>query len=277
MKVVIDSNRMHSEELRAFLSSSFENKAVITEYSTIESFQGNSFIAIDKSWTVLKDFSDQILVLKGNRSASLINPSVGQYDDRLIDKDQTESIRDFIHILEHARAGNKNIQNQLLQRSKKADSHMAEILENSANMWFDIEEFSNVFTKDELGRMRRKELWKQVTAEKFVEVVKHLSKKSFAAHPDKPEWPHHEYLVNHFLFRLSLTHCFYLMNLVSKGTSERKATCVRNDIVDINFITFSTYFNGFMSNDHLASHIHRRTRFFLKQLKAFVPDNYQDK
>lgn len=277
MQIVIDSNKLQSEELRAFLSLSPENKAVITDYVAMEAFQVATPARMEESWIILKDFPNQVLVLKGNWASSLVDPCLPNFAENFIDKGQTEGFKSFSSILENAQAGNKNLQNQLLQRVEIADDHLARILKNSENMKLDIAEFTSIFNKDEIRRIRLKEPWKQGTAEKFFNMVIRLSERSFAAHPDKPKFPYNEHLFNHFLYRHSLAHCVYLMLLVSKGNIQRNAILARNDAVDVVIITFATYFNGFMSKDYTASCIYSRTRYLLAQHGAFIPEDYQDK
>ncbi|WP_223806917.1 hypothetical protein, partial [Novosphingobium sp. LASN5T] len=67
IRIVIDSNRMQSDELRAFLSMSPNNKAVLTDYAAMEAFQGNTLVSIQASWSVLRDFPKQILALEPER------------------------------------------------------------------------------------------------------------------------------------------------------------------------------------------------------------------
>jgi hypothetical protein len=276
MRIVIDSNRLQSEELRAFLSLAPENHAVITDYAAMEAFQGDTLRSIQASWEVLKDFPNQIVVLKGTRAAALVDPRAAGIGNRLIDKSQTRGVKDFARVLEHAGAGNRAAQRQLLQRGKWADDHMAKMLAGAENMELSISEFAGVFTEAEIKRMRRRETWKQETAEKFFRLVVHLTQRSFEAHPDKPPWPHHKHLTNHFLYRHALAYCVYMMQLVRRGAVVRKAKLVRNDSVDVIFATFATYFNGFMSGDEQASVIHHLTRFLLVEQRARVPEDYME-
>jgi hypothetical protein len=67
------------------------------------------------------------------------------------------------------------------------------------------------------------------------------------------------------------------MELVKRGTAERKATLVRNDAVDVIYATYATYFNGFMSDDDMASKVHHISRCMLAELGARVPEDYLEK
>ena len=56
MRVVIDSNRMQSDELRMFLSMSLDNRAVLTDYTAMEAYKGNTLVSLQASWVVLREF-----------------------------------------------------------------------------------------------------------------------------------------------------------------------------------------------------------------------------
>lgn len=54
LRVVIDSNRLQSDDLRAFLQVSPNNFAVLTDYAWIEAYKGNSLVSIQKSMGVVR-------------------------------------------------------------------------------------------------------------------------------------------------------------------------------------------------------------------------------
>lgn len=276
MRIVIDSNRMQSDELEIFLSLSPNNKAVLTDYAAMEAFQGDTLISIQGSWSVLRHFPKQLMILKGTRQAGLVDPYSAGMADRFASKSETKGALDFARVLDSATAGDWFAQKQLLQRGEWANDHMAQMLLKADDMAISIEEFCDVFTETELRRVRRGEEWKCETAEKFLDLVAHLTELSFKAHPSKPKWPRGRHIVNHFLYRHTFTYCIYMMELVKRGTVTRKAQLVRNDAVDVIFATYATYFNGFMSMDEQASIIHRISRGMLKQVGARIPEDYMD-
>ncbi|HEX7819658.1 MAG TPA: hypothetical protein VF463_03460 [Sphingobium sp.] len=277
IRIVIDSNRMQSDELRAFLSMSPNNKAVLTDYAAMEAFQGNTLVSIQASWSVLRDFPKQILALKGTRAAAKVDPCSAGIADRLVEKSETKAISDFSRVLDNAAKGDIIAQRQLLQRGKWANDHMAGMLAKAGDMHLSIAEFCAVFTDVELQRLRRKEPWKAETAAKFFDLVAHLTEISFAAHPDKLRWPKGRHLLNHFLYRHTLAYCVYMTRLVIKGAVTRKASLARNDAVDVIFATLATYFNGFMSADSQAATVHHITSFLLSEAGARVPEDYMER
>lgn len=71
MKLVVDSNRLQSEELRTYLNASTSNLAVISDFAAMEAYKGNTLASIYKSMQVLADFPNQVLILKCSGSHSI--------------------------------------------------------------------------------------------------------------------------------------------------------------------------------------------------------------
>jgi len=276
MRVVIDSNKIRSAELRAFLSLSAQNCAVLTDYTVMEAYKGDTLVSIQASWDVLREFPNQVLVLKGTLDAGLVDCRAAGIADRFVWKEETKALPDYVRALDRAAIGEQFIINQLKARGRWAQSHMDWMLERSGDMHLSIQEFESFFTKAELARFRRREQWKRETAEKFHGVVEHLARICFAAHPGKPHWPARKHLVNHLLFRHAVAYAFYMLQLVQRGATTRKPRAVRNDTVDVIIATYATYFNGLMSADNQASIIHHLARFFLSEIGARMPKDYLD-
>ncbi|MBY0518870.1 MAG: hypothetical protein K2P79_00400, partial [Sphingomonas sp.] len=268
MRVVIDSNRMQSDELRMFLSMSSDNRAVLTDYTAMEAYKGNTLVSIQASWVVLRDFPKQVLILKGTKNAGLIDPRAPGIADRLVWKAETRAVPEYVRALDRAAAVEQFIIKQLLDRGQWARSHMEWMLARSGDMHLSIQEFAAVFTEAELARMRRKERWKRETAEKFFGLVNTMARISFNAHPGKPVLPARKHRFNHLLFRHAAAYAFYMLQLIQRGATTRKAEAVRNDAVDVVIATYATYFNGLMSEDNQASIIHHLVRFFLSEIGA---------
>ncbi len=189
---------------------------------------------------------------------------------------ETKSIADFSRLLDLAAAGNLSVQKQLLQRGQWADDHMKSMLAKASDMNISISEFSAFFTQAELKRMRTNEAWKPETGAKFLDLVEYLTANSFGAHPDRPRWPHDKHIVNHFLYRHTLTYLVYMLRLIQRGAVTRKARLARNDAVDVIFATYATYYNGLMTMDDEAGAIHHTARGILSQVGARMPEDYME-
>jgi len=274
MHIIVDRCCMASDRLRDFLSMSPSNIAVLTDYAAIEAFKGDTLSNIQSSWTVLQDFPHQVIALKSTRAAALVDPCAPGIAKRMIDKKETKALGGFARVLESAQCGNRRAREQLLQRGRWADDHLNRLLAKSGHMRTSIDEFCSAFSADELKRMRKLELWSEDTALKFMKIALHETEKSFEYHPDRLNWPTRGHILNHFLFRHTVAYLIYVMELVRKGATDRKAVLVRNDAADVVYVAFATYHNGFMTDDVRAANTHWLTRFVLRELGARVPTNF---
>jgi len=274
MRVVIDSNGLQGDELRTFFEMSPNNRAVITDYTAMEAYKDNTLVSIQASWSVLRDFPDQILILEGTKAAGLVDPRAPGVANRLISREETKAVPSFIGALDRAAKGDAFIVRQLLERGRWARTQMNHILSGAADMNLSIDEFVGQFSKADLSRIRRKDRWTQDLALKFGDLVNRLALISFKRHPGRPVWPEPRHRINHFLYRHALAYAVYMLQLVRRGALNRKAQAARNDAVDVILATYATYFNGLMSEDNQASVIHHLTRFFLAEHGARVPEDY---
>jgi hypothetical protein len=56
MRLVIDSNRLQSEELRMHLAQSSQRLAILTDFAAMEVYKGNTLSSIYKSMGVVAEF-----------------------------------------------------------------------------------------------------------------------------------------------------------------------------------------------------------------------------
>src|SRR5688572_17885783 len=109
MRVVIDTNRLQSEELRLFLSGDRDNRAILPEHTVTEIFKPNSVDAVVASFAVLRDFPKQIAVLHSNRNVAPISPRGGALADRLIDRKTTRELPGFFEVLTRVGEGHERL------------------------------------------------------------------------------------------------------------------------------------------------------------------------
>jgi hypothetical protein len=116
MRVVIDTNRLQSEELCLFLMGDRENRAVLPEHTVTEIFKPNSHDAVIASFSVLRDFPKQILLLQSNRDVAVVSPRGAALASRYIDRQTTRELPKFFGMLARAEAGEEGYLRQLDQR-----------------------------------------------------------------------------------------------------------------------------------------------------------------
>lgn len=68
MRTVVDSNFLQSDGLRAYLSKSPANMAVLTDYAAMEAHKPDTLEMLYRSMAIVAEFPRQVIVLKGTQA-----------------------------------------------------------------------------------------------------------------------------------------------------------------------------------------------------------------
>jgi hypothetical protein len=267
MRKVVDSNQLQSEALRSFLSKSKDNFAVLTDYAAMEAYKGDTLVSIYKSMEIVADYPDQVVVLKNTRVVCGLSGRGAGLQKRLIDSGQTKGFAEYTHGLHLARNGNVVIQRQLLEHGKEATAHLARMLEDAKSTGAAFYDIAKDYSKDERRLVRNTEPYTADMIDKIVRTVIRIASKIFKNHPSVKVWPTYKELPNTFIFRVVL--CTYLLAIywsASGGAKDARANTLRNDMVDMNFAAYATFFDGLLSSDAKVVRIHQEARLFLSAL-----------
>lgn len=272
MRKVVDRNFLQSPELRKYLSSSRKNCAVITDYAAMEAFKGDTLANISSATEILSEFPKQVVVLKSTSSICHLKGRRCGFTRRMIHKDKTKGFAAWCEHLERAKAGDKDLQHQLLENGKEADAHLKRMLDDQGTYAENLEQASKRYTEAELKALRAH---KPISEEMFFKVVDNILGMAaflFAANPNIAIVPPARELPYKFIFRYALTGYLLALRWMSVGGAKNvKPEKIRNDIVDATFAAYATYFQGLLSNDVKAMEIYDDAKFFLKLFLAVPP------
>lgn len=204
MRFVIDRCCMDAAKLRDFLLLSPQHVAVLTDYSIMESLKGRTLENIESAWRVLRDFPDQIVVLKGTHEAALVRPQEAGLAQRMIDKVETRALSKIPKIIASARSGNEDSHDQLRKLGEEIDDHFDQILARSSDLPGSIKGLAAIFSASELKQLRKAGILDDEMVLKLLDLVVHQTADLCALHPDNPPMPGPKHLANHFCFGLPL-------------------------------------------------------------------------
>lgn len=267
MRKVIDSNQLQSKNLLSYLSKSSSNFAVLTDYAAMEAYKGNTTTSIFKSMEIISDFPKQAIVLKSTRVICGLNGCGVGLQKRFIDNNQTREFAKFAHNLNLAKTGNQGLINQLLEHGKEATAHFSKMLGDANSIGIAIDDIANLYTKDERRLIRTQQPYTAKMIDRIVKAVIQVAGDTFKNHPSVRVLPSYQHLPNTFIFRLAL--CTYLLALdwaASGSARNANAATLRNDMVDMNFAAYGTYFDGILSDDAKVVRIHQEARLILSAL-----------
>lgn len=278
MRVVIDSNCLNSDELRMFLSVSANNKAVITDYAWMEAYKHGSPESVARSFSVLGDFPEQVILLKGTKAVGALDARAPGIANRMI---VPRSVKEFTNTMKGLRQvskGDFGVLAQIRDHQLAAQEQMAKVLADASGLIpIFSENAKNLFSQDEISRFRSGKSYSLQMGDTIFNAAEHMSRGFFQTPSRASRLPSRNSLVNAFLYRYALASVLYLLEWIRHGgQSEINAEKIRNDLVDLNFAVYGSFFNGLMTSDAKLLRRHGELRYVLRILGGRTPDEYLD-
>jgi hypothetical protein len=269
---VVDTNFLQDEALRPYLSASPDNYAVLTDYAAMEAYKGDSLTWIYDRMEILAQYPKQVLVLKGTQDICGLRGQAETSQDPLIDEIQTREFSEYCDHLLAAKRGDLSLQQQLLEHGREASAHIDRMLLDMPTLSTGIDLVEKTYSPAELKILRRREEHTPQMRERLVQNVLLLAGYLFKDHPGVAELPRGPEVRNTFIFRYAL--CGYvsiLKRIADGGAGKAKPDKLRNDVIDVNFAAYATYFDGLLTADKRAGEIYAEADFLLREVFAMPP------
>jgi hypothetical protein len=135
-----------------------------------------------------------------------------------------------------------------------------------------IKLLEKAFTSTELKILRKREHQTSAMREKLINFILKLTTESAKQHTSALKIGRGPQIRNTFIFRFAL--CGYisiLKRVEDGGVGNVKAEKLRNDVIDVNFATFATYFDGLLTDDKRANSIYEHATFLLQEVFPMPP------
>lgn len=272
MRKVVDSNFLQTDALKSYLSASKANCAVLTEYAAMEAYKQNAVASICSRMETLCQFPMQVIVLKGALLASGLSGRKAQSPAGLIDPEQTREFPDFCRHLSAAKSGDHAVQKQIEEHAHEAKTIIDRMLLGAQTLSDGIKLFEKTFTPAELKVLRRRERYTPEMHEKLIQYILALTAEFAKHHPNAPKIERGPQVRNTFIFRFALCGYVSILRRVEEGgVGNVKVEKLRNDVIDINFAAFATYFDGFLTDDKRAHSIYDHAAFLLREVFPMPP------
>lgn len=273
IRIVVDSNSLNSDELRAFLNASDRHFAVLTDFAWMEAYKSNSVSVLKKSLAVLGTHPSQVIHLFGTREISSLDYRQAGIAKRMARRDAEKDFKatvaninrlpddgtlDLASWTSHVEAAKAYIDGVLLNEMEETRDSFPEIQE--------------IFTADEVSALRKNHPIDVSIAGKIFDLASLTGGIIAKRHPHGVRGPSLKSKIDTFIFRYALASSLYLVEWIRQGSHVGKAVSkIRNDLIDLNFATYATYFNGVLSKDKNVQRFHHEMRVVLKILRARMP------
>jgi hypothetical protein len=266
---VVDTNCLQSEALRAYLSASAGHYAVLTDYAAMEAYKGETLKSIYRSMDILAQYPNQVIVLKGTQDICGLTGRAAASLEPLIDTTQTREFSHYCHDLLAAKKGDLSLQRQLAERGREATAHIDRMVMDMPTLSSGIDLMAETYTPAELKILRRREQHTPQMRERLVQNVLSLTEQLFKEQPGATGLPGRPELRNTFIFRYAL--CGYvsiLKRIADGGAGTTSPEKLRNDVIDVNFAAFATYFDGLLTTDKRAGEVYAEAESLLREVFA---------
>jgi hypothetical protein len=264
MRNIADRNYLQSPKLREYFGASRRNRVVLTDYAAMEAFKGDALTNIVSATQILCEFPKQVVVLKSTNIIFQLKGRRCGFTRRMIDKDQTKGFPEWCGRLARAKAGDNNLQRQIIENGKEADAHLKRMRDDQENYAANLDAMAKNFSEAELRALRKHE---PISDEMFGKIQSHILEMAaflFTAFPNFTELPPARELPYTFAFRYALAGYLVALRWMSVGGAKNvKPEKIRNDIVDATYAAYATYFQGFHSDDVGANAIYADAKFLI--------------
>ena len=145
-----------------------------------------------------------------------------------------------------------------------ANEHMSWMLDDAARVQKGIDETAATYTDAEMRMLRTGAGYSNAMIEKIDKSILYIAALLFRDHPRVQKWPNATDLPNTFIYRAAL--CVYLLTLdwISHGGAAGAAPVkIRNDMIDVSFAAYATFFDGLLSADRKVVRIYEQATRFL--------------
>ncbi|MCH7559502.1 MAG: hypothetical protein IIB56_18900 [Planctomycetes bacterium] len=264
MKKVIDINYLQKPVLEDYLAKNRDNYVVFTDFACMEIYKCNALKNLACKLKIVSQYPDQVIVLKGTREIVSLTLAPNKLPQSLIDNAQTIGFPEFCNQTKSACEGNNLLSKEVRLKESYASHYLEEQMISHQLIVNAIKGFAKSYGPSYLRALRTGKKLPPDMQEKITEHIYLITLNFFKGHPDVQAQPEFDSLKNSYVFRYSVS--IYLLSLrwiKDGGIEQVSAKKLRNDAVDMSYVTYATYFDGLLSLDKKLNAIYRDTLNYL--------------
>lgn len=256
--LVIDSSMLQSQKLRSYLQASSDNFAVLADYAWIEIYKQHTLEAVERGLSVVGDFPDQLILLRTNGEIIGLDPTEPDLRERMQFKGIADSIREMAAIVRSAAVDDPAVLERLHDVWNFASGLLPELIEGAIDIAESLPEMeSQMFTKAEIRVIRTSTRYPHAMMETIYGAAVQLWET--LANEYRLPWKNlgDNRVARTYLFRYALGLVIHLLWWIRRGSQPvKRMDRMRNDMIDLSFCVYASYFDGFMTADDKALWTH---------------------
>ena len=261
---MIDQNYMREPNAKLHNYLKKGNRVVLTDFARRESFKGNSLVNLRRSLEIISKYPTQVIILRPTDEVIALSykPTKGiRYN--IVDQEETRGLSNFCKILYSQEIENptSRYRRDIEGRSVEANQYFKDQLAYASKVLQSVALTQKNFSAEELKQIRNKEVYSQAVIEKIMREIMTVTMilMTRLGLPDKGLG----LAKNCYIFRFSAACLLLSIKWISEGGYKNvPLEKFQNDIVDMNYAAYATYFDGLLSNDKKPKEVYR----LLKQI-----------
>jgi hypothetical protein len=271
LSVVPDKNYLETAELDYFLKSDAENRVVLHDFSAIESLAGNPIKNLGKSMGIVSRYPGQVLVLHNASKLMMLGEIKPEYRFDMVEWGQTKAFEQYCADIKKAEAGDLKYVEILGEHAKAAKEHLDKMLATVPLMAELIDSLAKV-TSVEAIKARRDKTGTAMPLRDGIAILQSIyaiasaiaGRRTIA--PTLPREPARA--ARHYVFRFAIALRLYALWWAEQGTALKdvKPTRLRNDFVDLMYVTCATYWDALFTNEEKMALIYSETCYLAEDI-----------
>lgn len=265
---IVDANAMRiAELLEPFLLADVKNRVLVTDFCAMEAYKGSAEVTLLKSLSVLRRFPGQVAVLRGTQQVVALTSAAALEPQTLIDVEQSAEFSQFCGDVERAIGGDTLLPAELRAHATVSNGYLARLRDEAAGIGSAILQMQAELPSATLKRLRRSESPTHDDADVFIHGMLTIAGEFFLKHAGIGFRPSPELLSQSFLLRFAVASYLLSLHWIRRGgiTHAPEGT-LANDIVDMNYVAYSTYFDGILSRDQKLLEIYQETAWYVREV-----------
>jgi hypothetical protein len=272
-RLVIDSCMLQSVELKRFLSSSETNFAVLPDFIWLELYKQKSVDLIVAAFSVIGEFPEQLILLKGGKEIAALDPRIPNMTSSMQHADMSQDIREMISILNNPSKNGPSIHPRLEKVWANAADARAGMIEGAEDILVSLPEMAKqMFSPHQFRIIRTNARYTPEMFSSIVGAADQIWEALSGCDANSTRWRADDSKARGYLYRYSLAIVIFLLWWIKKGSQpQTRLDRVSNDLVDLSFGVYGTYYDGLMTSDKKSDWMHQNICLALQAIGVNVP------
>jgi hypothetical protein len=265
VKKVVDINYLQEPDLKDYLAKNKESKVVFTDIACMEIYKYNALKNLVCKLEIVSQFPDQVIVLKGMREIISLTLDPNVLPQGLIDNDQTNGFPKFCKLIKSACEGNILLSREVSAKQSLASQYFENLKQSHQLLVDGMKGTVKSYSTSHLKILRTGKKIPQDLMNRITKDILWLTALLLQKHPDIRKLPEFNSLQKSYVFRYTVSNfLLFLRWIIDGGIDQVSYEKLRNDVIDMSYITYATYFDGLLSSDKKLNEIYTDTLIYLR-------------